>query len=92
MVSKADTIVAIATPPGRGGLGIVRVSGPASLGLAAAISRRNLSLVPRQAHFCKIHDHEAAVIDEGLLIFFQGPASYTGEDVLEIHARVEPDR
>lgn len=86
MVSKPDTIVAIATPPGRGGLGIVRVSGPASLDLASAISRRDLPLVPRQAHFCKIHDHNASVIDEGLLIFFPGPGSYTGEDVLEVHA------
>lgn len=86
MVSKSDTIVAIATPAGRGGLGIVRVSGPAAHTMALSIAQRDKLLTPRHAHYCKIHDHEERVIDEGLLVFFPGPNSYTGEDVLEVYA------
>ncbi|RMH47618.1 MAG: tRNA uridine-5-carboxymethylaminomethyl(34) synthesis GTPase MnmE [Gammaproteobacteria bacterium] len=77
-----DTIAAIATPPGRGGVGIVRVSGP----LARQIAQKVFGRCPpvRQATFGKFLDASGQVIDEGIALFFQAPASYTGEDVLEL--------
>jgi len=80
-----DTIYALATPPGKGGVAVIRVSGNRTrTSLMAITDSENLS--PRQAMFRKIIDpvsHET--IDRGLVIFFQGPASFTGEDVAEYH-------
>lgn len=78
------TIAAIATPPGRGGIGIVRVSGPR----ARAIAQTLLGKVPapRYASLARFHDPQGEVIDEGLALFFPAPHSFTGEDVLELHA------
>ena len=84
MVENLDTIVAIATPPGRGGIGVIRLSGTAALGVAHKIVKRELW--PRYAHFCKFLDQEGATIDTGLAIHFPAPGSYTGEDVVEFHA------
>lgn len=80
-MSVRDTIAAIATPPGAGGIGVVRVSG----GRAADIARSLLGRTPRvrHAHFATFSDGDGA-IDHGLLLFFAAPASYTGEDVLEL--------
>ncbi len=75
-----DTIAAIATPPGRGGIAIVRVSG--CLALKAAEIIAHLNPKPRQAYFRQFFNHEEAV-DEGVVIYFQNPNSYTGEDVVE---------
>ena len=77
-----DTIAAIATPPGRGGIAIVRVSGPH----VVEISRRLLGRVPapRMATFARFEDHCGAVIDDGLVLRFEAPRSFTGEDVLEL--------
>ncbi len=77
-----DTIVAIATPPGNGGVGIIRLSGPGVVGIAAQISPKTLT--PRQAIFTPFLDAEQNIIDSGILLFFPGPASFTGEDVLEL--------
>ena len=79
--SARDTIAAIATPPGAGGIGVVRVSGDH----AASIARTLLGRTPRarHAHFAKFSDGDG-VIDHGLLLYFEGPGSYTGEDVLEL--------
>jgi tRNA modification GTPase len=78
-----DTIVAVATGAAGAGVGIVRVSGPA----AGPIAERLLGAAPRprHAHFCRFTDADARIIDDGLLLHFPGPASYTGEDVLELH-------
>jgi len=84
MVEKTDTIVAIATPPGRGGIGVVRVSGPDVKNIMAGLVTQILT--PRHAHLCKFRGKDAAVIDEGIAIFFSAPSSYTGEDMLEIYA------
>jgi tRNA modification GTPase len=83
-VSKldTDTIVAIATPPGNGGVGIIRLSGPEVIKIAHQISPK--SLTPRQAIFTPFLDAEQNTIDSGILLFFPGPASFTGEDVLEL--------
>lgn len=83
----ADTIAAIATAPGQGGVGIVRVSGPAALLLAEQIGRINPR--PRFAHYGPFWQGEA-VLDEGLMLYFPGPNSFTGEDVLELHGHGGP--
>lgn len=81
--SPIHTIAAIATPPGRGGVGIVRVSGP----LAPHIARELLGDVPapRRAALRTFKDADGATLDTGLALFFPAPGSFTGEDVLELH-------
>lgn len=83
-----DTIAAIATPAGRGGVGIVRVSGPLSQQIARAITAGEPA--PRQAHFCSFHAPEGGIIDQGIALLFTGPASFTGEDVVELHGHGGP--
>lgn len=87
MTSK-DTIAAIATPPGRGGVGIVRVSGSNVVSIAKAI----LSTLPkpRQVHFGDFKATDNSLIDIGLALYFKAPHSFTGEDVLELHGHGGP--
>ncbi|MGA9334550.1 MAG: tRNA uridine-5-carboxymethylaminomethyl(34) synthesis GTPase MnmE [Rudaea sp.] len=88
MTRRDDTIAAVATPPGAGGVGVLRVSGP----LARAICR-NLTgkqPPPRQVCFSAFSDAEEVPLDRGLCIYFKAPASFTGEDVLELHAHGSP--
>ena len=86
--SATDPIAAIATAPGRGAVGIVRVSGRGTLALAPAICARPLA--PRVATFGAFRDADGSAIDRGLAIAFPAPHSYTGEDVLELHAHGGP--
>ena len=81
-LSEDTTICAISTPPGRGSVGIIRVSGPKT----SAISMKILGFKPeiRYAHTCQFLDQDQSVIDIGIAIFFEGPNSYTGEDTLEL--------
>ncbi len=88
MTSADDTIAAIATPNGAGGIGVVRVSGSLSRSIATAITGRDPE--PRIVHFSTFSDVDNQVIDRGLAIFFSGPRSFTGEDVLELHAHGSP--
>jgi len=81
-------IVAIATAPGRGAVGIVRISGQHIAPVMAAICGRALS--PRQASYLPFRDAQGQVIDQGLAIYFPAPHSYTGEDVLELQAHGGP--
>ncbi|HEY1103891.1 MAG TPA: tRNA uridine-5-carboxymethylaminomethyl(34) synthesis GTPase MnmE, partial [Burkholderiaceae bacterium] len=81
-------IVAIATAPGRGAVGIVRVSGPGLAGLVEALCGR--ALRPREATYLPLRDAQGAAIDQGLALFFPAPHSYTGEDVLELQAHGGP--
>ena len=83
-----DTIAAVATAPGRGGVGVVRVSG-AGLG-AFAFKLCGREPKPRTAHFTRFLDADERVIDEGILLYFAGPASFTGEDVLELQGHGGP--
>ena len=83
-----DPIVAIATAPGRGAVGIVRVSGRALAPLARVLTGRELA--PRVAHYGPLRDSQGAPIDHGLALFFPAPHSYTGEDVLELQAHGGP--
>jgi len=77
-----DTIAAIATPPGNGGVGIIRISGKTVSGIAQQLFGK-LPL-PRQATYCAIQNADGEIIDSGISLFFPAPASYTGEDVLEL--------
>jgi tRNA modification GTPase len=78
----ADTIAAIATAPGRAGIGVVRVSGPAVRIIADAIVRR--ALQARAATLCDFVDAQSEILDRGIAIFYPAPHSYTGDDVLEL--------
>ena len=84
----ADTIAAVATAPGAGGIGVVRVSGPG----AALIARTLLGRAPRarRTHYARITEADGALIDRGLLLWFPAPRSYTGEDVLELQVHGGP--
>lgn len=85
---NSETIVAIATPPGRGGVGIVRVSGSSLDALALAICGKPLT--PRLATHTRFRDARNEIIDDGIAVLFKAPASFTGEDVLELHAHGSP--
>jgi len=87
--TAADTIVAVASAPGTGGVGIVRISGPD----AAAIARETcggLALRPRHAHHARFLDAGGEAIDDGIALLFKAPASYTGEDVVELQGHGNP--
>ncbi len=88
MPSSADTIVAAATPPGTGGVGIVRVSGPG----AENIARQMLGSLPepRRATFRQFNNASGETIDAGLALYFPAPASFTGESVLELQGHGGP--
>lgn len=87
---SVDTIVAISTPPGRGGIGIVRLSGPDALAVAVELVRLAQPLTPRRASLASIVDEEGEKIDEALVTHFIAPHSYTGEDLVEIAAHGAP--
>ena len=87
-ISQKELICAIATPPGRGALAIVRLSGKQAREVAEKITKT--SLVARQAVFTSFLNQDGIVIDQGLTIFFQAPASFTGEDVVEFHCHGNP--
>ena len=79
---RDDPIIAIATPPGRGAVGVVRLSGKNLRAFAEQLTGRKLQ--PRTAHLVQIKDTQNQVIDQVLAVYFPGPNSYTGEDVLEL--------
>jgi tRNA modification GTPase len=89
MFSTEDTIVAIATPPGRGGLGVVRISGPAARSIASCLARRR-TFAPRHATLAHLVNELGEAIDETIVTFFPAPHSYTGEDVVELSAHGSP--
>jgi tRNA modification GTPase len=88
MPPVTETIAAVATAQGRGGVGIVRVSGPLASTLAQAICQRELK--PRYAHYGPFFADAEQVLDEGLALYFPGPHSFTGEDVLELQGHGGP--
>lgn len=87
-MTARDTIAAVATPRGEGGIGVIRVSGAATASIARALLGRNPT--PRHAHYCAFADADGAPIDRGLLLYFKAPRSYTGEDVLELQTHGSP--
>ena len=92
MYAPDDTIVAVATPAGRGGIGVVRISGPAAAKAAGAVLRTRRALRPRHATLTSIVGASAAgrALDRVVATFFPRPNSYTGEDVVEISAHGSP--
>ncbi|HMA97867.1 MAG TPA: tRNA uridine-5-carboxymethylaminomethyl(34) synthesis GTPase MnmE, partial [Wenzhouxiangella sp.] len=88
MSAKADTICAVSTPPGRGGVGVIRLSGPDSFLIAENICG---SLPPpRTTGLREFRDAHGQDIDQGLVLAFKEPRSFTGEDVVELHAHGSP--
>jgi len=88
LARNADPIVAVATAPGRGAVGIVRVSGAGLSPLVQALCGR--ALRPREAHYLPFLDGQGGAVDHGLAIHFPAPNSFTGEDVLELQAHGGP--
>lgn len=88
LIVETDTIAAISTPAGIGGIGIIRVSGPSASDLARAITGK--TAIARQAMFSRFMNEDGEPIDEGILLFFPAPGSYTGEDVCEFHSHGSP--
>lgn len=84
-----DTIVAITTPPGRGGVGIVRLSGPKSYSIVKKLSNQK-EITPRNAYYCKFMGTKSDLIDQGILLYFKAPNSFTGEDVAELQVHGAP--
>lgn len=85
-----DTIVAISTPPGRGGIGIVRLSGPAARTIAEPLLKLRHPLAAAQARFAQILDTTGEILDEAVVTFYAAPHSYTTEDIVEIAAHGSP--
>ena len=88
MQQSNDTIAAIATAPGRGGVGIIRISGPETKTISQLINAEEL--LARQAYFKHFKDAAGDIIDSGIALFFKAPASYTGEDTLELQGHGGP--
>jgi len=88
MQISQDTIVAQATPPGRGGVGIIRVSGPQAPDLAKRVL--GFAPQPRHAHFAAFLNQQREELDQGIALYFPGPNSFTGEDVLEFQGHGGP--
>ena len=94
---EPDTIVAISTPPGRGGIGIVRLSGPESVAISSPLLRLRNPLAPGRARFAHILDPESSdpesadlILDEAIVTFHAAPNSYTTEDLVEIACHASP--
>ncbi len=89
MLTQTTTIAAIATPPGRGGVGVIRLSGPKSYAIAEAMTQKQLPKA-RFAGFRQFYEASGEVMDEGLVICFPNPNSFTGEDVVELQGHGGP--
>ena len=84
-----ETIVAIATAPGAGGIGIIRLSGPKALDIGSTLTGLS-TLKPRHAHFCSFTGKDGVPLDSGICLYFPAPHSFTGEDVIELQAHGGP--
>ncbi|STX30243.1 GTP binding protein in thiophene and furan oxidation (GTPase) [Legionella beliardensis] len=84
-----ETIVAIATPPGRGGVGIIRLSGPSAYLITKQLTKQ-MDLTPRHAVYTAFFDKQNKLIDKGLVLYFKAPHSFTGEDVIELQGHGAP--
>jgi tRNA modification GTPase len=86
---SSDTIVAIATPPGRGGVAIIRLSGSQSVFIAKQLTALH-SLTPRVAYYATFKTRDNELIDQGIVLYFKAPSSFTGEDVIEFQVHGSP--
>ena len=89
-MNLADTIVAISTPPGRSGIGVVRLSGPESVAIAGTMLRLGADLQPRMAALAELIDADGQTVDHVVVTWFAAPRSYTAEDILEISCHGAP--
>ncbi len=89
MPTNRRTVFALATPPGRAGVAVMRVSGPKAAAILSGLSKGR-AFVPRLASLTPLHDQSGKVFDEALVLWFASPASYTGEDVFELHMHGGP--
>lgn len=87
-MNTTDTIAALATPPGRGGVGILRISGRGAKDVALAVLGKLPK--PRYADYLPFRDAEGSTLDQGIALWFPGPNSFTGEDVLELQGHGGP--
>ena len=86
-MAASSTIAAIATAPGQGGVGIIRLSGPHALSCARLVAPSlPPELTPRKAYYTSFVDDSGQVWDRGLVLYFAAPSSFTGEEVVELHA------
>lgn len=85
VIHQQPTICAIATPIGRGGVGVIRLSGATAQQIAKQLTKRKQDFRPRHAYFCRFYDEKGTILDEGLVLYFNAPHSFTGEDVVELH-------
>ncbi len=88
MTLAQELIAAVATPAGRGGIGVLRLSGRGAIEVAETMCGRNFA--PREATFSRLKDRDGAMLDEGIVLCFPGPASFTGEDVVELQVHGAP--
>lgn len=88
-MQSQTTIAAIATPPGRGGVGVIRLSGPKAYEIAQNLTQKNLPEA-RMAGFRKFYDADGSIMDEGIVLCFPNPHSFTGEDVVELQGHGGP--
>lgn len=88
MMTRKLPIIAVATAPGKAGVGVIRISGPKLLQIAKALFQKTLA--PRQANLLTLRDIDGAAIDQVIAIYFAAPASFTGEDVLELQCHGGP--
>ena len=85
-----ETIVALATPTGRSGIGVIRLSGGEALSMAIGLTGRKTGYEPRHGHLVTVKDADGEAIDEAIVTYFKGPHSFTGEDVIEISCHGSP--
>src|SRR2546423_8865562 len=90
MFSTSDAIVAIATPPGRGGIGVVRLSGPDAHAVSLRLITHARPLEPRHATLSRVRRIDLDAFDHVVVTFFPAPHSYTGDDVVELSAHGSP--
>ena len=83
-----DTIVAVATAPGQGGIGVIRLSGQHARDIGCRITETDLQA--RHAHYCQFRNRDKDLLDSGIALFFPSPHSFTGEDVVELQAHGGP--
>ena len=91
MFRDGDTIAAVATPPGRGALAVIRVSGPATRAIADKVFRARATAAPRVARVGElVHAASGDVVDRAVLVLYAAPNSYTGEDMAELTTHAGP--
>ena len=88
-MNKNDTIFALSSGPGKSGVAVIRISGD-KLGTFAKKITGRTTIIPRHAYFTNLNDKAGEIIDQCIIIYFKGPFSFTGTDIIEIHSHGAP--